>query len=80
MTSAGVGQPEPLEDRGTHPGNLLIVRDLIRAIHTDGQPKGSIYDGRAALEMILAVYDSHARRSPVALPLADRSHPLGRLS
>jgi hypothetical protein len=28
--------------------------------------------------MILAVYDSHRAGGPVVLPLAERSHPLGR--
>jgi len=37
---------------------------------------GSMYDGRAALEMILAVYESHRRNAPVGLPLKERRHPL----
>jgi predicted dehydrogenase len=60
-------------------GNQLIVRDLIRCIEENEQPLGSIYDGRAALEMILAVYESHGRGAPVALPLTEREHPLERL-
>jgi hypothetical protein len=43
------------------------------------QPKGSMYDGRAALEMILAVYESHRLNSPVELPLKSRRHPLNML-
>ena len=40
-----------------------------------------MYDGRAAVEMILACYASHARGAPVTLPLAERSrHPLELLS
>ena len=35
-------------------------------------------DGRAALEMILAVYASHLSGGRVALPLTDRAHPLTR--
>ena len=36
------------------------------------------HDTRAALEMILAVYESHRQGTRVALPLADRRHPLAR--
>jgi len=45
----------------------------------DRQPFGNMYDGRAALEMILAVYDSHRSRGPVELPLRTRQHPLSLL-
>jgi hypothetical protein len=38
-----------------------------------------MYDGRAALEMILAVYESHRQRGPVELPLKNRRHPLSML-
>lgn len=79
VTSAGVGAPEPLPDGGAHAANVLIARDLIRAIETDRPPLGSLYDGRAALEMILAVYESHRINAPVPLPLKERSHPLTRI-
>jgi len=77
ITSAGVGKPEPLKDGGLGLGNKWIVQDLIEAIERDRQPLGSIYDGRAALEMILAVYESHKLDRPVDLPLKNRRHPLG---
>jgi hypothetical protein len=35
-----------------------------------------MYDGRAALEMILAVYEAHRLNAPVSLPLKNREHPL----
>jgi len=38
-----------------------------------------IGDGRAALEMILAVYESHRLNAPVEFPLKNRSHPLSML-
>jgi predicted dehydrogenase len=77
ITSAGVGKPETIEDvEGIPRGNRLIALDLIRAIETDTQPKGSMYDGRAALEMIMAVYESHRLKGPVTLPLKNRDHPL----
>ena len=80
VTSAGIGKPEPLEDSGHHLANVLIAKDLIGAIETDAETQGSLYDGRAALEMILAVYESHRLQSPVKLPLENRKHPLRQLS
>jgi hypothetical protein len=79
ITSAGVGKPETLKDSSLRAGNVLIARDLIDAIERDRQPRGSIYDGRAALEMILAVYESHRLRTAVDLPLKNRRHPLTML-
>jgi predicted dehydrogenase len=76
ITSAGVGKPEPLKDGGLGQGNVWIARDLIEAIEKDRQPLGSMYDGRAALEMILAVYESHRLGRAVELPLKNRKHPL----
>jgi hypothetical protein len=35
-----------------------------------------MYDGRAALEMILATYESQRLRRAVELPLPNRRHPL----
>jgi predicted dehydrogenase len=77
ITSAGPGQPEPLKDSGADLGNRLIAADLMDAIEKDRQPLGSIHDGRASLEMILAVYESHKLERPVELPLKNRRHPLG---
>ena len=77
ITSEGIGKPEPLQDGGLGQGNKWIVADLIEAIEKDRQPIGSIYDGRAALEMILGVYESHKQEKPVDLPLKNRKHPLG---
>jgi predicted dehydrogenase len=76
VSSAGLGKPETLKMSGPGPGNVWIVKDLIEAIEKDRQPLGSMYDGRAALEMILAVYESHRLRAPVSMPLEERRHPL----
>jgi predicted dehydrogenase len=79
ITSAGVGKPETLKDGGLGLGNIWIVKDLIEAIEKDRQPLGSMYDGRAALEMILATYESHRLKGPVEMPLKNRQHPLTQL-
>jgi hypothetical protein len=76
ITSAGLGKKEPLKDGGLGMANVWIARDLLEAIEKDRQPRGSMYDGRAALEMILAVYESHRLRTAVDLPLKNRRHPL----
>jgi predicted dehydrogenase len=76
ISSAGIDQPETQTDVGQSFGNRLIALDLIQTIETNTQPKGSVYDGRAALEMILAVYESHRINAPVTLPLKTRQHPL----
>ncbi len=72
ITSQGLGKPETMKDGGLGQGNVWIVQDLLQAIERDRQPKGSIYDGRAALEMILAVYESARARAAVELPLRNR--------
>jgi len=80
ISSAGIDKPETLSDPNHSFGNHLIALDLIQAIETNTQPKGSMYDGRAALEMILAVYESHRLNAPVSFPLKNRRHPLSIIS
>jgi predicted dehydrogenase len=80
ISSNGAGRPETLKDiSGLGLGNLWIAKDLIEAIEKDRPPLGSIIDGRAALEMILAVYESFRLDKPVELPLKNRRHPLTML-
>jgi predicted dehydrogenase len=79
ITSGGLGKPEAIDTKGLDNGNILIVNDLIEAIEKDRPPLDSIHDGRAALEMILAVYESHRLEKPVDLPLKNRKHPLAAM-
>ena len=79
ITSAGVGKPETMKDGGLGQGNIWIAQDLMEAIDRDRQPRGSVYDARAALEMILAVYESQRLRGIAELPLRNRRHPLSML-
>jgi predicted dehydrogenase len=76
ITSAGVGKPEPVNAKDVDNGNIWIVNDLIESIEKDRPPLDSIHDGRASLEMILAVYESHRLDRAVELPLNNRKHPL----
>src|SRR5262249_43048433 len=80
ITSAGLDKPEPLSDGGMDAANRLIVADLIHAVEADSQPRASVYDGRGALEMLLACQASNAQGKLVALPLTERiRHPLEML-
>jgi predicted dehydrogenase len=79
ITSAGVGKPEALNTKELENGNILIVNDLIDAIEKDRAPLDGLADGRASLEMILAVYESHRLERPVELPLKNRKHPLAAM-
>ena len=73
--------PRQIRENGLAEANRVIVTDLIRAVETDAQPRASVYDGRAAIEMILGCYASHVRGGLVELPLAERSHhPLDALA
>lgn len=64
---------------GTAAANKRIVEDLLRAADEGRNPVAGIREGRAALEMIHAVYASHLSGARAALPLKDRAHPLGNL-
>ena len=44
------------------------------------EPISSLNDGRAALEMIMAVYESHIQGGRVSIPLQRREHPLAHWS
>ena len=79
VTSNGLGKPETIKDGGLGQGNVWIAKDLMDAIEKDRQPRASGYDGRAALEMVLAVYESFRLQRPVDLPLKNRKHPLTML-
>ena len=76
VSSAGVGRPEPLANRGLDGGNLLAVKDLIEAVENDRLPIANIYEARTATEMIVAVFESRRLGGPVRFPLANRQNPL----
>jgi len=56
--------------------NRLAALDLMAAISEARDPLASGRDARWSLEMIHGVYASHLARRALALPLADRRHPL----
>ena len=55
------------------------MKDLIDAIEKDRNPISSMYDARAATEMIVGIFESHRLGGPVAYPLVNRKNPLTML-
>lgn len=78
ISSAGVGQPEPIADLKQQVAeHLFAARDLLAAVSENRPPLSSETDGRAIVEMILAAFASHAAGGlRVAIPLASRGHAL----
>lgn len=58
-------------DHEKHP-----IKNLVYAIENNSQPLCSGIDGRWAIEMVAAVYQSHFKRARIEFPLKDRSNPL----
>lgn len=75
LRNVGVPAQTPLPLPATMPGmGLIIIDDLIHAIETGQPPRCSGEDGRAALEIALALRESHRQGGvKVTLPLTDRS-------
>ena len=65
--------------KGTLASNRFIVEELIRIRGTSERSPVDIYEARATLEMILAVYAAHLSGGRATFPLKDRKHPLGTL-
>ena len=82
ISSAGAGKPEPIADIKEQTGqHLLPARDLIAAVREDRPPLCSAADGRLAVEMICAVFESHRLSGQrVAWPLATRQNPFSLLA
>ena len=79
VSTAGIGQPEPLSGPEYSARHTLAIRDLIEAIREDRSPLNDVYDARGVVEMILAVFESQRVGGPVRLPLRNRRHPLTML-
>src|SRR5262249_2035035 len=54
-------------DATTH-YHALQIQDFLRAVREGGPPQVAGEDGRAAVELFTAIYQSHRERRPVALP------------
>jgi len=49
-------------------GHALIYQDMIEAINTDRKPYIDAEEGRSAIELVLAIYESSLRGKPISLP------------
>lgn len=78
ITTAGIGQPEPIKDiRLINGGHHGAIRDLLAAIAEKREPLCGPKDGLETVELTLAVFASFAAGgAKVPLPLAERDHPL----
>jgi predicted dehydrogenase len=78
LQPAGPPLPSHTADAGAqrHACQRRLLRDLLDAIEQDRPPSSSGEDGLKALELVMAVWESHRQHAPVALPLARREHPL----
>ncbi len=78
ISTAGIGQPEPLPNlKDEVGGHLTAGKDLIAAMKENREPLCSAEEGRQTLEMIMGVFESHRLNGQsVALPLKSRKHPL----
>lgn len=80
VSSAGLSKPETLDRDADPNGNRPCILELLSSIRENRTPSGGIYDARAAIEMIVAIYESHRLAGPAKLPLAERGNPLLKLS
>ena len=67
----------PGSDDAFPPANRRVVDDWLEAIRADREPVCSGRNAAAAVEMVMAVYQAALSGARVAMPLADRKHPLG---
>jgi hypothetical protein len=81
ISTAGVGQPEPMTDlKDDVMQHLTGARDLIAAMRENREPLCSAHDGRAIVEMITAVFESQRLNGQrVPFPLKITGNPLASL-
>ena len=79
VSSAGIGEPEPLQNETYGARHTLAILDLIDAIEKDRQPLSGMYAARDATEMIVAAFESQRVGRPVTMPLKNRRNPLSML-
>lgn len=60
-----------------HRGNQMLARELVAPIEHDAEPEASLADAVLIIEIVQGAYASHfAGGKRMAIPLADRVHPL----
>ena len=65
------------DDEALHLSNRIVATELVKAVLQDRevQSVSSGLDGRAALEMIMAVHESNRLGTRVTFPLLNRENP-----
>lgn len=76
VSSAGIGQPEPLKGDMYSARHTLAILDFLSAIEQDRQPLDGVYVARDVTEMITAAFASHMVGGGIELPLEHRGNPL----
>lgn len=76
VSSAGIGEPEPLQGDKYSARHTMAILDLLDAIENDRQPQCGVYEARGGTEMIAAVFESQRLGGPVSFPLKNRQNPL----
>lgn len=79
ITTNGIEQPETIKATGYDGGNPAAVNDLMESIEHDRNPRCSMYEARGAIEMILAIFESHRVGKAIPMPLATSDNPLALL-
>ncbi|HUS36125.1 MAG TPA: Gfo/Idh/MocA family oxidoreductase [Verrucomicrobiae bacterium] len=64
------------DEIGTPAANRRLAIDWLKAIHESHDPECSGAKAAKAVEMVMAVYESHLSGKRVELPLINRDHPL----
>lgn len=80
VSTAGIGEPEPLTDGATKSRHAIAIHDLIHAIENNHEPMCNMYEARKGVEMIAAIFESQRLGRPVSLPLETRVNPLTLLT
>lgn len=81
ITTAGVGQPEPIADlKDQVMQHMTAGRDLIAAIREKREPLCGVHEGRTIVEMITAIFESQRLNGQrVTFPLKVTGNPLASL-
>ncbi len=79
VSSAGIGEPEPVSQPEHRARYYRGIQDLIDAIENNRAPLDDAVAARNGLEMILAPFESARLGCKVTLPLENRRHPLDLL-
>ncbi|MFH1571059.1 MAG: Gfo/Idh/MocA family oxidoreductase, partial [Gemmatimonadota bacterium] len=72
------GRPEDRPVEGEDPA-VAQARELVQWVEGTCEHRGQAANGRAAVEIIMAIYESTRRREVVSLPLPTRANPLEEL-